>query len=180
MRTPSILNIVVDDLTTSVVRIISDPFAVLALFISGFFIYTHNHTDNSLINTLILKLQGVENLKFLGDWLQANIDKFIGLAAFLPAVLAAPYRRRMLFGLVAFVWVFTVPEGTAMEFVFQSFAMLVFFSARHPATRFILVVAVAVVYGLGYVKFPGSKKPVVASPAANIRAGGLPRTVTNS
>jgi len=159
VKSTSFVGVIASDIASCVVKLVADPVAVLFLFASGFLIYSHLYLESGLIKSLVALLLANNATKVIGTWVNSNIDKFLGLSAFIPAILVTSPSRRVIFGVIAMIWVFVVPEGTPLVFVAQAIILLVFMCAKFPQTRVFLVLLILAVYVLGWFHIPGLPKP---------------------
>jgi hypothetical protein len=152
----SSLGSLIDDLQKCFTRLVSDPLYLAILVCCAALIYSHVYTpDDSLVKSLVKKIGEKEKLKFLADWIDKNIDKFLGMLAFIPSIASAPANKRAFLAAMAFVWVYSIPEGTPMEYVAQSALLYVFMCTNKASTRLVVFGTAVALYFSGYVHIPG-------------------------
>jgi hypothetical protein len=146
----------ISDIGRCVNRIASDPLSVLLVFLSAFLIYSDHYTpDDSLVHKLVEKIRETEKVAFIGDWIEQNKNRFLGIAAFVPALTSSPQRTRPVLAMVAFLWVYCVPEGSSFEYVAQSLLLMLFMCAHNVSTKLAVITTFGIVYSLGYINIPG-------------------------
>lgn len=106
----------------------------------------HNHADKSIVMTGINKLIEDNNFKTIGEWLKANIVKFVGFIAFVPAIINSPNEKQAFTAVVAFLWVWFIPEHTSYEYIIQGILLYLFIKTKSDKYKMFIFVIILILY----------------------------------
>lgn len=129
---------IVSDISGTLTRAISSTLVLLATISAVVIVHTH-HKDfaKGIFGATLSK-----STSPIAVWIVANSKKSLGMITFLPSILSAPTKDRVLISLVVFFLVFSLPVQEMWHYVSQSLLVLIYFRCRMMATRVSVIFAI--------------------------------------
>lgn len=121
-------------------------FAVVA-----YFMFTYLHNKENFINTAVTKLAASTDFGSIGTWLKSNLVRALGFLAFIPAIVNVPPNRQAITAVIAFLWVWFVPEHNPYEYILQGLLLYLFLKTKSDKFRAIIFIVAAFLYFCQYV-----------------------------
>jgi hypothetical protein len=150
-RKNDMISAVVNDVSDTIQRSLSDPQVITLLVVAAVLVFTHaGDIDNGPLKDLFPK----DSKNSLVLWVRANVNKFFGMVVFAPAVFAVPNVHRATVALGAFAWIVIVPESSQAEYILQAILLALYFRVRGRNTKVAIVLFGLLLYFGGYLFTP--------------------------
>lgn len=136
---------------------------ILAILISHL-----NDPNNGPLSRFINGLIDNPSTKELGNWLKANINRFLGFLTFLPAVFSVQRKDRTMVFISVLIWIFVTPYGSYYQYAYQAVVLLLFYRLSRPSDRAILIASVVAlqIVGIRFINIEPISATSTATPAS--------------
>nr|QQP18765.1 hypothetical protein 2 [Soybean thrips nege-like virus 1] len=142
------------DVYDTVSSSVSNPLFLLSSLAVFALVITHQTT----FTTGVVGKWATDNAdNAFAKWLLTNSGKFLGLAIFAPSVLTSPKNKKVLLGVLVFLWVTLIPESSVYQYCLQSAAVHCYFRVKRSSTKMVLVLVIAAAYTFGWLTIAGSQ-----------------------
>lgn len=130
---------------------VSNGTFLITLAIVCYLLFSYQNHDDNIIRVGINKMIADPTFKHVGEWLSRNIVKFVGFIAFIPAIVNAPANKQALTGVLAFLWVWFVPEHNSFEYIVQGILLYLFVKTKSDKYKLMVFVMVLILYFSQYI-----------------------------
>lgn len=117
-----------------------DASFLIIMGIAIFLMVSYESHDDSVVQNIIVKMEKSDVFKAFGTWVRANLPKFVGIIAFLPAVFCVSGRKQGLTMLLSIVWIWLVPEHVAFEYIVQGILLYLFMKTDVDRYKLLIVI----------------------------------------
>lgn len=117
-----------------------DASFLILMGVAIFLMVSYESHDDSIVQTLLSKMEKSDVFKAFGTWIRSNLPKFVGLIAFLPAVFCVAGRKQGLTMLLSVVWIWLVPEHIAFEYIIQGILLYLFMKTDVDRYKLLIVI----------------------------------------
>lgn len=125
---------------------VSNGTFLITLAVVCYVLFSYQNHEDNIIRVGINKLIADPTFKHVGEWLSRNVVKFVGFIAFIPAVVNAPANKQALTGVLAFLWVWFVPEHNSFEYIIQGVLLYLFVKTKSDKYKLMVFVMVLMLY----------------------------------
>lgn len=124
---------------------------LVSFAIVTYFMFSYLHNKDNFISATVTKLVASKDFSSIGTWLKTNLVRALGFLAFIPAIVNVPINRQAITAVIAFLWVWFVPEHNPYEYILQGLLLYLFLKTRSDKFRIVIFLIAAFLYFFQYV-----------------------------
>lgn len=124
---------------------------LVSFAIVAYLMFAYLHNKENFISSAVNKMVESKDFASVGNWLKTNLVRALGFLAFIPAIINVPVNRQAITAVIAFLWVWFVPEHNPYEYILQGLLLYLFLKTKSDKFRAVIFLIAVFLYFFQYV-----------------------------